>query len=734
MTSEIPAGSVSASLEFVAALPQEIVNLVAINPDAEGLHGITRPKGHPDLETFVRRWNGRHNLYFSANEPRADAPDTKLTKAHIAKIRFIFADLDAGKGEDFGAGRERLKRIASALTAHPIAGATFVIDSGGGFQPFWQLAAPMDATPANIALAEAQGRGVALALGGDNTFDVNRIMRLPGTVNLPDAKKRARGRTVTEARVWAAGVATTDLDDIAASWPPAAAPKKEGDQVDAKAIGLDLTAAREFDEFDALPAELRDRFTGLCKRRPDFAALWAGDFAGFEDQSRSGQLYRLAGFLKGNEFSATDYGRLAWVWGHGYAADWPEMDDWRIARTLARAWGNWDGGEVGLRGAPAPDEVFSALPDDFEIPIATAPVVVREIVCLPASELAAREVPPREWLVPDLIPAANVTLLSGDGGTGKSLLALQLAVGVALGREWVGARPSPGRAVFLSAEDELDELHRRLAGISDALGVGLGDLADVVLIPLAEEDALLVTEDRTTGDVKETPLWRAVCLAVETHAPRLLVLDTSADLFGGGESDRKQVRQFVSMLRRLAIRAGMAIVLLSHPSVAGMLSGSGISGSTSWNNSVRSRLYLHRPKNANGTLVDRDLRVIESMKANYGPAGQKLFIRWEKGVFIPTRADPAELVTIAEVGQILDEIDSGANRSNAGNGQWAGKAVGRVCGFVAKDDPDRAKAVLAYLEQRRFIGATDIIVAGRGTPAWEVLKRPDPADAAFFGE
>ncbi|WP_328589326.1 AAA family ATPase [Cereibacter ovatus] len=40
----------------------------------------------------------------------------------------------------------------------------------------------------------------------------------------------------------------------------------------------------------------------------------------------------------------------------------------------------------------------------------------------PASALASLSVPERQWLVRDLVPSRNVTLLYGDGGTGKSLL------------------------------------------------------------------------------------------------------------------------------------------------------------------------------------------------------------------------------------------------------------------------------------------------------------------------
>lgn len=54
-----------------------------------------------------------------------------------------------------------------------------------------------------------------------------------------------------------------------------------------------------------------------------------------------------------------------------------------------------------------------------------------------AASLEGKLVPPRHWLVRDLVPSGTVTLLGGDGGTGKSLLALQLACAVATGGKWL---------------------------------------------------------------------------------------------------------------------------------------------------------------------------------------------------------------------------------------------------------------------------------------------------------
>ena len=48
-------------------------------------------------------------------------------------------------------------------------------------------------------------------------------------------------------------------------------------------------------------------------------------------------------------------------------------------------------------------------------------------------------------------------MLSGDGGTGKSLLALQLAVARASATEWAGQVPDRGQTLFVSAEDDIPD-------------------------------------------------------------------------------------------------------------------------------------------------------------------------------------------------------------------------------------------------------------------------------------
>jgi len=102
-----------------------------------------------------------------------------------------------------------------------------------------------------------------------------------------------------------------------------------------------------------------------------------------------------------------------------------------------------------------------------------------------AASLKGKRVAPREWLVDDMVPQKTVTLFGDDVGTGKSLLALQLAVAVSASRHWIGKSVSEGSVIYLSAEDDDDELHRRVDDILRADGGIYDEVAGLTLRSLA---------------------------------------------------------------------------------------------------------------------------------------------------------------------------------------------------------------------------------------------------------
>ena len=263
-----------------------------------------------------------------------------------------------------------------------------------------------------------------------------------------------------------------------------------------------------------------------------------------------------------------------------------------------------------------------------------------------ASVFEGREIPLREEFVEGMIPHGSVTLLYGDGATGKSLLALQLGVATVTRTNFLGRIVYPnGPVLMVTAEDVENELHRRLGSILASTGGSFEQLRDFHLFPRVGEDNLLavLTDHRTLAP---TALFAALEKKVREIEPVLLIIDNAADAFGGNEIDRTQVRQFIGMLSGIAVRRNLTVLLLAHPSESGMSSGSGTSGSTAWSNSARSRLYFKRIKNKQGDEDDTDARILTVKKYNYGVTGSEVRMRWERGVFVEVNRTAADAIAL----------------------------------------------------------------------------------------
>jgi hypothetical protein len=163
----------------------------------------------PGEEQALARWiearqiEGR-NVYFLVGEPLRPL-SKKAAKADMARTRWLHVDADARKDLDWSDGAAVEAELAAlrarldAFSAPP----TVIVASGGGLQAFWRLKEffELGGDPGRVAALEALNKGLADALGGDHCHNADRIMRLPGTVNFPNAGKRAMGRRPALARV-----------------------------------------------------------------------------------------------------------------------------------------------------------------------------------------------------------------------------------------------------------------------------------------------------------------------------------------------------------------------------------------------------------------------------------------------------------------------------------------------------------------------------------------------------
>lgn len=177
--------------------------------------GIETRAFRADQEGELRKWleaQGAHrNIYFSVNptfpayidRAAADGRSKKTEATDIEAMVCLHVDLDPREGEDVAAEQRRIRERLTTNLPAGVPPPTLVVFSGGGCQGFWALREPVRLDGSKAAAEDAKRWNLQLEVvfGADHCHNIDRIMRLPGTVNWPDSKKKAKGRTAALAEV-----------------------------------------------------------------------------------------------------------------------------------------------------------------------------------------------------------------------------------------------------------------------------------------------------------------------------------------------------------------------------------------------------------------------------------------------------------------------------------------------------------------------------------------------------
>lgn len=170
--------------------------LTAINPNRKGIETKTfGPDSVDECVTWLDGHNGKWNCYFSVN-PTIKPVSKKAERTDIKSVDYLHVDVDPRAGEDLIEEQARARALCLEKLPDGIPEPTFVIFSGGGYQAFWKLSEPIEINGDLDKAEDAKLWNLQLerVFGADNVHNIDRIMRLVGTVNVPDAKKRKKGR------------------------------------------------------------------------------------------------------------------------------------------------------------------------------------------------------------------------------------------------------------------------------------------------------------------------------------------------------------------------------------------------------------------------------------------------------------------------------------------------------------------------------------------------------------
>src|SRR5712692_8508114 len=175
-------------------------------------------------------------------------------------------------------------------------------------------------------------------------------------------------------------------------------------------------------------------------------------------------------------------------------------------------------------------------------------------------DLSKIETQPLQWLWQQRILRGNLTILDGDPGLGKSLLALDLAARVTTGKPMPGDTPSPtgiqGSVILIAPEDGVDNT------IKPRIEAAGGDPSRVRLLTI-------INDPRTAGMVVSFTLPRHFNILAETirqtHAI-LVIIDPLMAILGPdiNASRDQNIRRLLTPMALLAHQTNCAILIVRH--------------------------------------------------------------------------------------------------------------------------------------------------------------------------
>jgi RecA-family ATPase len=247
--------------------------------------------------------------------------------------------------------------------------------------------------------------------------------------------------------------------------------------------------------------------------------------------------------------------------------------------------------------------------------------------------------PPREWIIEGLLPKQEVSVIYGDGCTGKSLLMEQMGLSVSSGGTFLNfpvlcQMPT----LYVTCEDNRAEAHRRVHDILRAAEYDFMDFnAPFYISPRVGKSAVLAVQ--TGYEIKYGAFYEPLCQMIEFVGrgnEMLVILDTASDVFMVNENDRNAASFCVkTLLGGIIQKYGCTLLIVAHPSKSSMKNGVHDAGSTGWRNSVRSMLVLTNHENENL----KNHRWLQQTKSNYSAKLDPIRILWEKGRFVNDSGD-----------------------------------------------------------------------------------------------
>jgi len=538
---------------FLAQVGGDAIQLVTF----PAVGGPSQARWFGDDATGAAAWATERNaaganVYYSVNVVRAGL-NKKASKEDVTAIRYCQLDVDPPKGGGIFDKAAAAARLRDATVPPHV-----VVDSGGGVQALWRVDG-LD-TPA----VEAINRSLITQFGGDPAcWNVDRILRVAGTINHPTHKKLSAGRVPAAAALLSVTDGRTTPAALSAAYGAAPMP-------DCAKVAAPVALAGGLASLDALGIGTGDPLRQLL-------ADPAGD-------DRSADTYAAACDMHRRGFDADQIAAVLLD---------PELPI--SAHCLAQA----NPERAAHRAVERGQSAVEADGDGFEV-LADAHRAAAAISATPFAWPAAHTIPPRRWLYGRDLQRGNVCAIVAPGATGKTALTVGMALAMTTGKPLLGheVHGGPKRVWLFNLEDDLDELARSFSAAAWEHGIDpLRDVAGRLFLDSGVSGPGLCTAKQVRQSVSVLePVYAALKAEIIARQIDCLIVDPFVSSHQVNENDNGAIDAVVKDWAKVAAATDCVIVLVHHTSKA---AGAEVTvdrarGASALPNAARSVLVLNR--------------------------------------------------------------------------------------------------------------------------------------------
>lgn len=300
--------------------------------------------------------------------------------------------------------------------------------------------------------------------------------------------------------------------------------------------------------------------------------------------------------------------------------------------------------------------------------------------------------PVPEPLIPGVLDLGDMFRIYGASGSGKTHVAVSLAVAVAAGVPWAGHEcVGRGRVLYIAPEDPKGVMRRVVAsirdlGFPDSEGVGIG------------ADLLVQTY---TGLSANTPRWLELVNIVKAWRPTLILVDTQAQVSSQHfeENSNRDMAMFVDQVAMLRDVSGAAVGLVAHTGkdAAGTGKTKSARGASSVTGSMDVEYWITSDKDTSpgaATITITNTKAksrpewTEDLSGFLVPSGDSVAMSFDPVRRpVPPRPDPS-----ADAGLMTAGREKAVTQELAAGGSLAGMTRGQAVAHLVESGADNWRA------------------------------------------